>query len=220
MRKILSVLCLVLAAFFVDAQTATLSGKVTDAGTGETLPGVNIILTGTTMGAISDFDGIYTISGIPAGEYNIQFTYIGYEKTLFTAQKFTEGEQKKLDVKLKTTVLTFDDAVVIYGDKPLVDVEDAKTSTTLTSKEIDLQPVRQIQSVVNKPSWLPILLISIASLSGCATTATPCTPVSPSYPPRPPVVLPMPGSSYLESAKRNMAEWQKQLINVFPTDKP
>lgn len=149
MRKILSVLCLVLAAFFVDAQTATLSGKVTDAGTGETLPGVNIILTGTTMGAISDFDGIYTISGIPAGEYNIQFTYIGYEKTLFTAQKFTEGEQKKLDVKLKTTVLTFDDAVVIYGDKPLVDVEDAKTSTTLTSKEIDLQPVRQIQSVVN-----------------------------------------------------------------------
>ena len=39
--------------------------------------------------------------------------------------------------------------MVIVGEKPLVDVEDAKTGSTLTAKEIELQPVRQIQSVIN-----------------------------------------------------------------------
>lgn len=132
-----------------DAQSAKLAGTVRDADTKEPLFGVNIILTGTNFGASSDFDGTFTIEDIPAGEYNIQFTYIGYEKTLFTGQKFLAGESKKLDVTLKTTMLTFDEAVVIIGQKPLVDVEDAKTGSTLTAKEIDLQPVRQIQSVVN-----------------------------------------------------------------------
>lgn len=142
---VVSVLCL--NGLF--AQSATLKGTITDADTQEPLFGVNIILTGTNFGASSDFDGTYSISGIPAGEYNVQFTYIGYEKTLFTGQKFSAGENKKLDVALKTTMLTLEDAVVVVGEKPLVDVEDAKTGSTLTAKEIDLQPVRQIQSVVN-----------------------------------------------------------------------
>lgn len=149
MRPITCTLLLILSSCYAFAQNAALKGTVTDADTKEPLFGVNIILTGTNLGASSDFDGSYTITDIPAGEYNVQFTYIGYEKTLFTGQKFGVGETKKLDVALKTTMLTFDEAVVIIGQKPLVDVEDAKTGSTLTAKEIDLQPVRQIQSVVN-----------------------------------------------------------------------
>ena len=142
---------IVLIGFVCSAmgQTATLSGTITDADTKEPLFGVNIILTGTNLGASADFDGTYTITGIPPGEYNVQFSFIGYEKTLFTQQKISAGEKKKLDVALKSTILTLDDAVVVVGAKPLVDVEEAKTGSTLTSKEIDLQPVRQIQSVVN-----------------------------------------------------------------------
>lgn len=149
MRTLAVFLVLIGMVCFAKGQTATLSGTITDADTQEPLFGVNIILTGTNLGASSDFDGTYTISGIPAGEFNVQFTYIGYEKTLFTGQKFADGEKKKLNVALKTTMLTLEDAVVVVGEKPLVDVEDAKTGSTLTAKEIDLQPVRQIQSVVN-----------------------------------------------------------------------
>ena len=60
----------------------------------ELLPGVNIILTGTNFGAATDFDGKYSIDGIPAGEYNIQISFIGYEQLLFTGQKFAAGEKK------------------------------------------------------------------------------------------------------------------------------
>ena len=64
------------------AQTASLSGVISDSETGELLPGVNIILTGTNFGAATDFDGKYSIDGIPAGEYNIQISFIGYEQLL------------------------------------------------------------------------------------------------------------------------------------------
>ena len=113
MKQLLLVFVLMFAVHNFYGQSASLSGKVTDATTGETLPGVNIILTGTTFGAIADFDGNYVVADIPPGEYNVQFTYIGYEKTVFTAQKFSAGEKKKLEIALKSTVLTFDEADVI-----------------------------------------------------------------------------------------------------------
>ena len=131
------------------AQNATLSGKIIDSETKQPLYAVTVIITGSSFGANSDFDGTFEIKDIPPGEYNVQFTYIGYEKNLFTAIKFAAGENKKMDVALNPTTLTFDDAVVVHGEKPLVDVEEAKTGSTLTAKEIELQPVRQIQSVVN-----------------------------------------------------------------------
>jgi len=135
--------------FQAFSQTSTIKGTVTDAQTGETLIGVSVMITGTSFGAPTDPDGKYIISDIPANEYNIQFTYIGYEKNVFTGIVLAPGETKTLDVQLKSTTLTFDEAVVIIGEKPLVDVEDAKTGSTLTAKEIELQPVRQIQSVIN-----------------------------------------------------------------------
>ncbi|MBC8047558.1 MAG: TonB-dependent receptor [Fimbriimonadaceae bacterium] len=137
--------------FFTNifSQTATLSGTVSDSLTQETLIGVNIILTGTILGAASDLDGNYFIEKIPEGEYNIQVSYVGYEKLLFTGIKFSAGENKKMDFKLKTTSLVFEDAVVIIGDKPLVDVEDAKTGSSLSSEEIAMAPTRQIQGLIN-----------------------------------------------------------------------
>ena len=137
MRNILlTPLCFLLQIGF--SQNASLSGKIIDAETKQPLYAVTVIITGTSFGNNSDFDGAYEIKDIPPGEYNIQFSYIGYEKTVFTAQKFSAGEKKKLDIALKSTVLTFDEAVVIVGEKPLVDVEDAKTGSTLTAKEIEL----------------------------------------------------------------------------------
>ena len=131
------------------AQTASLSGTIMDNTTEELLPGVNIILTGTNFGAATDFDGKYSIEGIPAGEYNIQISFIGYEQLLFTGQKFAAGEKKKLDVTLNSTSVIFEDAVVIIGEKPLVDVEDASTGSSMNKEQIEMAPTRQIQNLLN-----------------------------------------------------------------------
>ncbi|MEO1010568.1 MAG: TonB-dependent receptor [Bacteroidota bacterium] len=69
-------LCLFLIPVWGFAQTSV-SGTVTEEGSGLPLPGVNIVVKGTTVGTVSDFDGLYTIE---ANEGDIlQFSYIGYK---------------------------------------------------------------------------------------------------------------------------------------------
>lgn len=153
MKYLFTIVC---SAFYFAAftQTATLSGSVTDSISDETLIGVNIVFSGTTLGTATDLNGNYTVTDIPAGEYNIQISYVGYEKKLYTGIKFSAGEQKKLNITLRTTSLVFDDAVVIIGDKPLVDVEDAGTGSSLSSDEIAMAPNRQIQGLLNTQSGI------------------------------------------------------------------
>tara|TARA_B100000949_G_scaffold5407_1_gene4577 strand:- start:257 stop:478 length:222 start_codon:yes stop_codon:yes gene_type:complete len=70
MRKFSQVLTLVLLPVFVIAQH-TVSGTVTDAATGDALPGANVVLVGTNMGAAAASDGSYTVTNVPAGSYTL-----------------------------------------------------------------------------------------------------------------------------------------------------
>ena len=50
----------------------TIKGKVTDSKSGETLPSVNITIKGTYYGAVTDFDGNFTVAGISPSTYTIE----------------------------------------------------------------------------------------------------------------------------------------------------
>jgi hypothetical protein len=60
--------------------TGKITGMVIDTETKESLPGANLIIEGTTMGAATDLDGYYVILNIPPGNYNLIASMIGYEK--------------------------------------------------------------------------------------------------------------------------------------------
>jgi TonB-dependent receptor len=59
--------------------SVTLSGTVKDAKSGELLPGANVVLVGTGLGASTDMYGRYTIRGISAGEYLVKVSFVGYQ---------------------------------------------------------------------------------------------------------------------------------------------
>lgn len=65
----------------LSAQSVTIRGSVIDAVTKDPLPGANIILMGTSIGAASDNEGKFIIRNIPAGSYNIKASYVGYESS-------------------------------------------------------------------------------------------------------------------------------------------
>ena len=77
MRKFSQVLLFVILPTFVFAQN-TVSGTVSDASTGEALPGANVVLEGTNMGAAASSDGTYSISNVAAGSYTVTASVIGY----------------------------------------------------------------------------------------------------------------------------------------------
>ncbi|MCF7903012.1 MAG: carboxypeptidase-like regulatory domain-containing protein, partial [Candidatus Marinimicrobia bacterium] len=57
-----------------------IQGTVTDAATGEALPGANVVVDGQPYGSASDLSGEYMIEGVPVGTYTITASVIGYEK--------------------------------------------------------------------------------------------------------------------------------------------
>ena len=57
---------------------AGISGRITDSATGDVLPGANVIIVGTSLGAASDLNGEYRISKVPPGSYTLRVTFIVY----------------------------------------------------------------------------------------------------------------------------------------------
>ena len=88
------------------AQDRTVSGKVTDAESGEGLPGVNVLLKGTSQGVNTDLDGNYKIS-VPSEGGTLVFTFIGMSK-----QEIAIGSRSVIDVRMKPDVQQLSEVVV------------------------------------------------------------------------------------------------------------
>ena len=78
-QKLLCLLFLI-SPIFALAQERTISGKVTDAETGDNLPGVNIIIKGTSVGTSTDANGSYSLS-VSDDNAVLVFSFIGYVTT-------------------------------------------------------------------------------------------------------------------------------------------
>lgn len=93
------------------AQNRTVSGKITD-DSGTALPGVNILVKGTSTGTVTDANGAFSIDGLSENSILI-ISFIGY-----VSQEVTVGNQTVIDVKMSTDVTALTEVVVIgYGEK-------------------------------------------------------------------------------------------------------
>ncbi len=93
------------------AQAATISGFVSDRSTGEFLLSANVFLSNTALGAVSNDNGYYAVTGIPAGTYVLVVSYIGYETHRDTLSLGAE-EYLRSDIELVPALLIGDAAVV------------------------------------------------------------------------------------------------------------
>ncbi len=94
----------------VWAQTRTVSGKVTSAEDGISLPGVNVLVKGTTNGTTTDADGKYNLS-VPEGGGTIVFSFIG-----LATREIEIGQQSIIDASMASDATQLSEVVVIgYG---------------------------------------------------------------------------------------------------------
>ncbi len=151
MKKFFPIILILLFPLFLSAQNkGKLIGKITDAKSGDPLPGVNVLLKGTYYGAASDFNGNYVINGIAPGTYTVDVSLIGFKTMEYTGIKIRAGKTLRLDVKMVETVLTLDQDVVVVGDKPLVDVEETQSIRSISKKDIEIATVENVKDVVSQ----------------------------------------------------------------------
>ena len=92
-------------------RTGTLAGEVTDAETNEPLPGANVVLTGTSLGASTGADGSYEIEEVPEGTYTVRVSFVGYEASTFDVS-VTAGSTARQNVALQPRTFLGDEIVV------------------------------------------------------------------------------------------------------------
>jgi TonB-dependent starch-binding outer membrane protein SusC len=99
--------CLLLISGWASAQQYTVSGKVTDAGTGESMAGVSVIVKGTSVGTVSDTNGDYSIA-VPKDPAVLQFSFIGY----LTKDVNVSSSNTKIDMVMQEDIANLEEVVI------------------------------------------------------------------------------------------------------------
>jgi TonB-linked SusC/RagA family outer membrane protein len=102
---------------FINRQNKKVAGIILDAATGDPLPGVSILIEGTTIGTISDVSGNYTID-VPGNNAILVFSYVGY-----LSERITVEDKTTIDLKLTPDVKKLEEVVVVgYGTQKKVNL--------------------------------------------------------------------------------------------------
>ena len=118
----------------------TITGTILDSETSDPIPGVNVVVKGTTIGTITDLEGHYEITA--NSEDIIVFSYIGY-----LSKEVVVGTQSKIDINLTTDYETLSEVVVIgYGVRKKDDLTGSVSS--VKSDELTEYPVLNAMQAV------------------------------------------------------------------------
>ncbi len=138
-----ALLCTVLLVLPVGLQAQTtgkVAGRVTDADTGEPLPGANVVVMGTTMGATVDVNGEYFILRVSPGIYEVRASLVGYQSVSKTEVEVLLDRTATVDFQLKESTVELD-AIVVTADLDPVQMDVSYAQQAITQAQLETIPV-------------------------------------------------------------------------------
>ncbi|MBW6497175.1 MAG: TonB-dependent receptor [Bacteroidales bacterium] len=142
---------LLFSGYSLWGQSATIRGNVKDSR-GDDLPGVNVIIKGTTSGTTTDFDGNFQIQVQDAAQTVLVFRFIGFEE-----KEVLVGSQRNINVVLEESLTTLSEFVVIgYGSVQRRDITGSVAS--VSGEDIAAKPVSSVaEALTGKLAGVQVL---------------------------------------------------------------
>jgi hypothetical protein len=144
-RIAIAVACAIvsLPAFAAQSRTAVLEGRVTDQS-GAVIAGTSVALrdpdTSWTRRAVTDRDGTFRFTDVPAGSYEVRIDYAGFAPYLHTGFTLAIGQTARLNVVLQPAGVV--ESVAVSAQPPPLDVGQTSVATTIDTDRIEELPVR------------------------------------------------------------------------------
>lgn len=138
---VVGIFCVLLGATLpaYSATTGNIKGKVTDVSTGESLPGVNILVVGSGRGGVTNDKGEYLIVGVTPGVYTLRASILGYQPLEVEKVAVDADKTVVYDFKLAGTDIEIE-GVTVIGEPPLVDVTKTAGDQTFNRDKIEQLP--------------------------------------------------------------------------------
>lgn len=130
------------------AQTGKISGTVTEAATGEPLPGVQIVVEETGQGTVSASDGFYSVLNVKAGTYNVVFRFVGFAPTRVENVQVEIDKTTPLDMAMQEAVIEGEE-VIVTAERPIVQMDRTTTTSYVDEAQIEALPVANIGEIIN-----------------------------------------------------------------------
>ncbi len=145
---LVALLVMCLPMFVWAGTTGKIAGSIKDAETGEPLPGVNVVVEGTTLGAATSAKGQYSILNIPPGEYTLVATMIGYKKHIVENVQVSIDLTTTINFQLEPTVLEAGEEVTVVAERPIVQMDKTSSMSAVQSRELEAMPVENVGDVI------------------------------------------------------------------------
>jgi outer membrane receptor for ferrienterochelin and colicin len=142
-------LCIAIPVFCSAGDVGKITGKVIDKATGKPLAYANIVLIGTSRGAMSLEDGGFMILNVAPGVYDVQASFMGYKPVLVSGVVVEPDLTRTVDFELESTIVEVLKPIVIEAERPLVQADVTATRKTFLMDEVQTLPVDNPVNVIN-----------------------------------------------------------------------
>jgi len=159
MRFVFIVLAAVLFSVGITfAQSTKLSGTVTDAESGEALPGANVIVSNVEnqTGAATNVDGFFQVRNMVPGVYTVDISYIGYKRKIVTEVTVAAGEEKSLDAALAITGIAINPIAVSASRRAEKTMEAPASISVLEAREITTEVGTSSSSILRNVTGVDV----------------------------------------------------------------
>jgi len=153
-----------LYSFVCAGVTGKVSGRITNADSGEPLIGANVILKGTVLGAASDLDGYYSILNVRPGYYDLQVNMIGFAEKSVIDVRVEVDLTAFIDIPMTVQALS-SEVIVVQANQKLVKTDVASSQKSISSDQISDMPVSSVSDVVGLSAGVSGLSVRGGSLN-------------------------------------------------------
>ena len=148
MRKVFLALLFIVALSMFAGTTGKIVGRVYDASTKQGLPGVNVIIEGTTMGAATDLDGYFVILNVPPGTYDVTAQMIGYQKMTIKGVQVIADLTVTLEFPLQQTAVEIKKGVVKVAKRKIIKKDVTTSVAIMDAEQMNAMPVNTVTGAV------------------------------------------------------------------------
>ncbi len=146
-KSLMTLVAVLLISSVALSQSGKITGRVIDRETGDALPGANVIIEGTTLGAATNVSGEFVILSVPTGVYKVKSSFIGYQQVEVDNIRVNSGLTTNLNFELPSEALEVA-GISIVAERPLVNKNATNAVRIRGYDEIKNLPLRGVGAAV------------------------------------------------------------------------
>ena len=130
------------------AATGQIKGKITDKKSGEPVISASVQIVGTTLGAMTDFDGNFNIRQVETGTYVVKISHLDYNSVEIADVIVKPDLSVEADAQLEQKVTDVGVTIKVTAKKDIIDKFEVSNQVTITSEQIETRPVTTVEELI------------------------------------------------------------------------